>query len=82
MPLFDFVCSGCGNTKEKFVKDEKVLFGECEVCKGQRTFNKVIGSPNILYYPINASSKLPSEFKNRMDVIGKTFNKSMINKYC
>lgn len=82
MPMFDFACSECGNIKEKFVKDEKVLIGMCEVCEGQRTFNKVIGSPNLLYYPLNTSSKLPSEFKNRMDAISKTFNKNMINKYC
>lgn len=81
MPMFDFVCEKCGNNIEKFVRDEKALTCRCEVCGCERVFNKVIGSPNILYYPLNTNNKLPSEFKNRMDTMRNTFNKGMNSKY-
>lgn len=79
--MFDFVCEKCGNNIEKFVRDEKALTRRCEVCGCERVFNKVIGLPNILYYPLNTNNKLPSEFKNRMDTMRNTFNKGMNSKY-
>lgn len=82
----NFRCSQCGLVEEKFVEKkygedaevEQVL--ECSQCNVKTLHHLMPSTPRVNYSVFNPASKLPTDFKNRMDQIRKN-NPTMGDKY-
>lgn len=83
MPTYEFKCQKCGNVVERFfhIKEKPSIIEEhCSKCNETQTFETKIGTPSVMYSVFNPASKMPSEFKNRMDQI-RSANPNMNSKY-
>lgn len=72
MPLYEFKCGECGGINDRIFKmDAKPdhFEGKCSHCNKETTLYSIISATAISYNGVNHASKVPSDFKKRLDQI-------------